>query len=140
MFGASAHDPLALMVTNNEAEGVLSGGQRKRLKLALASWGLETSACAAQPDRPSLGHWLGVCRDGLRSLREAKVPVLSSELVDAFFDKRGKPAAAALALDDLVAWRNRRASALTKMDHVVLTRVDPGSMTRITRGAAALAA
>jgi len=32
------------------------------------------------------------------------------------------------------------ASALTKMDHVVLTRVDPGSMTRITRGAAALAA
>jgi hypothetical protein len=32
------------------------------------------------------------------------------------------------------------ASALTKMDHVVLTRVDPGSMTKITRGAAALAA
>jgi hypothetical protein len=31
-------------------------------------------------------------------------------------------------------------SALTKMDHVVLTRVDPGSMTKITRGAAALAA
>jgi hypothetical protein len=31
-------------------------------------------------------------------------------------------------------------SALTKMDHVVLTRVDPGSMTKITRGLAALAA
>ena len=31
-------------------------------------------------------------------------------------------------------------SALTKMDHVVLTRVDPGSMTKITRGAAARAA
>jgi len=36
--------------------------------------------------------------------------------------------------------RGRARSALTTMDRMVLTRVDPGSMTKITRGAAARAA
>jgi hypothetical protein len=45
----------------------------------------------------------------------------------------------------IVSWNMAKSPAawsalLTKMDHVVLTRVDPGSMTKITRGAAALAA
>lgn len=44
------------------------------------------------------------------------------------------------ALEALGSHRKAIASALTKMDHVVLTRVDPGSMTKITRGLAALAA
>ncbi|MCA9648042.1 MAG: hypothetical protein KC492_45430, partial [Myxococcales bacterium] len=107
----------------------------------LASGELETPACAAQLDRPSLGHWLGVCREGLRVLRDEGAPVLCGDLVDAFFDKRGKPATGALALDDLVAWRNRRVGHARQSevrDVVAAVKEGEALMRRIVRSLAFL--
>ncbi len=58
--------------------------------------------------RPALGHWVGLIREMLRSLRE-RGDAFMPEACSWYFTDRGRPTKAARLLDELVALRNEEA-------------------------------
>jgi hypothetical protein len=72
------------------------------------------SACSdsgdllARLERPSLGHWLEVLREGGKRLAGHEDGLLCREIVPLLVSRRGRPTLFMDTLEKLVSWRNRR--------------------------------
>ena len=60
-------------------------------------------------ERPAMGHWVGLVREILRTVRERDRPPFCPEAADWYFTPKGKPSQAARLLDSLVSLRNEEA-------------------------------
>lgn len=59
-------------------------------------------------EKPSLGHWMKIIREGGKNLLADTSDNVCPELATAFCSRRGKPTEAQRILNSLVAWRNRK--------------------------------
>ncbi len=69
--------------------------------------GALTHGFARRFSSPSLGTWLGLCRESLMLLKRQGLSVFVTELPGFWFDGRGKPSPSVRILEDVVTHRNR---------------------------------